>query len=125
QLVGAWRHPGTRLGLWTHFTTQFSGTVFALMWGFPFLVSGEGLEPAAASALLTVFVLAAMVAAPVMGVLVGRHPLRRSWLVLGITGATVLAWAVVLALPRPAPAWLVVGLVLVLALGGPGSMIGF
>ena len=43
----AWRHPGTRLGLWTHFTTQFSGTVFALLWGFPFLVSGEGLSPRA------------------------------------------------------------------------------
>jgi MFS family permease len=125
ELVSAWKHPGTRLGLWTHFTTQFSGTVFALMWGYPYLVSGQGLTPAAASTLLTVFVLAGMVAAPVMGVLVGRHPLRRSWLVLGITGATALAWAIVLALSEPAPAWLLVGLVLVLALGGPGSMIGF
>ena len=42
DLRSAWQHPGTRLGLWTHFTTQFSGTVFALLWGFPFLVSGEG-----------------------------------------------------------------------------------
>lgn len=125
QLRSAWRHPGTRLGLWTHFTTQFSGTVFALMWGFPFLVSGQGLTPGAASTLLTVFVLAGMVAAPIMGVLVGRHPLRRSWLVLGITGVTAFTWATVLAFPRPAPAWLLVGLVLVLALGGPGSMIGF
>jgi len=33
DLRSAWRHPGTRLGLWTHFTTQFPGTVFALMWG--------------------------------------------------------------------------------------------
>jgi MFS family permease len=125
QLVSAWLHPGTRLGLWTHFSTQFSGTVFALMWGFPFLVSGQGLASATASTMLTVFVLAGMVAAPVMGVLIGRHPLRRSWLVLGITGATALAWAIVLALPEPAPVWLLVGLVLVLALGGPGSMIGF
>jgi sugar phosphate permease len=125
QLVSAWRHPGTRLGLWTHFTTQFSGTVFALMWGFPFLVSAEGLASGQASLLLTVFVLAGMVAAPIMGVLVGRHPLRRSWLVLGVTAITVVTWAVVLALPWPAPAWLLVVLVLVLALGGPGSMIGF
>ena len=42
DLKHAWRHPGTRLGLWTHFTTQFTGTVFALMWGFPFLIAGEG-----------------------------------------------------------------------------------
>ncbi len=25
QLRAAWLHPGTRLGLWTHFSTQFSG----------------------------------------------------------------------------------------------------
>lgn len=42
DLSGAWQHPGTRLGLWTHFTTQFTGTVFALMWGIPFLIAGEG-----------------------------------------------------------------------------------
>jgi len=125
DLVTAWLHPGTRLGLWSHFTAQFSGTVFALLWGFPFLVSGQGLSTDTASVLLTVFVLAGMAAAPVLGVLVQRHPLRRSWLVLGITGATALVWAVVLALPQPAPVWLLVILVLTLATGGPGSMIGF
>ena len=125
NLRTAWRHPGTRLGLWTHFTTQFSGTVFALLWGFPFLVSGEGLSRSTAGALLTTFVLAGMVAAPFMGVLVDRHPLRRSWLVLGVTTLTAGTWAVVLALPHRAPLWLLVVLVLVLALGGPGSLIGF
>jgi CO dehydrogenase maturation factor len=30
SLRHAWREPGTRLGLWTHTGTQFSGTVFAL-----------------------------------------------------------------------------------------------
>jgi len=24
EVVSAWRHPGTRLGMWTHFSTQFS-----------------------------------------------------------------------------------------------------
>ena len=42
----AWREPGTRLGLWTHLGTQFSGTVFALLWGVPYLVAGQGLSPA-------------------------------------------------------------------------------
>lgn len=125
DLRTSWRTPGTRLGLWTHFTTQFSGTVFALLWGFPFLVSGQGLEPRTASLLLTLFVLAAMLFAPGLGVLVARHPLRRSWLVLGITGATVAVWAAVLLRPDPAPVWLLVVLVLVLAGGGPGSLIGF
>jgi nitrate/nitrite transporter NarK len=36
-----------------------------------------------------------------------------------------MTWTVVLALPPPAPGWLLVVLVVVLALGAPGSMIGF
>ncbi len=37
-----WGNPGTRLGMWTHFVSQFSTTVFAMLWGFPFLVRGPG-----------------------------------------------------------------------------------
>ena len=40
-----WGNPGTRLGMWSHFTSQFSTTVFAMLWGFPFLVRGQGLSP--------------------------------------------------------------------------------
>jgi MFS family permease len=125
DLLSAWRHPGTRLGLWTHFTTQFPGTVFALIWGYPFLVAGEGLERGAASALLTLFVLSGMAAGPVIGVLVERHPLRRSWLVLGVVAANAAGWALVIAWPGRAPLPVLVVLVLALSLGGPGSMIGF
>lgn len=125
DLVSVWRHPGTRLGLWSHFTTQFSGSVFALLWGYPFLVSAQGLSPAGASGLLTVFVVAGVVAGPFVGEAVARHPLRRSWLVLGITAVTASTWAAVLALPGRSPHWLLVFLMLVLALGGPGSLIAF
>jgi nitrate/nitrite transporter NarK len=125
DLASAWQHPGTRLGLWTHFTTQFSGTMVVMLWGYPFLVSGEGLSRPTASALFTVMVVSGMVAGPVIGVLVSRHPLRRSWLVLGIIGATIAVWTAVLALSTPAPGWLLLVLVLVLSVNGPGSMIGF
>ncbi len=125
DLVSVWQHPGTRLGLWTHFTTPFSGTVFVMLWGYPFLISGEGLTRATASALVTVMVVVGMVAAPFLGEAVARHPLRRSWLVLGIVGSAIVVWTVVLAYPGPAPTWLLLGLVVVLALGGPASMIGF
>ena len=37
-----WGNPGTRLGMWSHFSSQFSVTVFALLWGYPFLVQGLG-----------------------------------------------------------------------------------
>lgn len=125
DLVSAWQHPGTRLGLWTHFTTQFSGTVFVMLWGYPFLTSGEGLARQEAGALFTVMVLSGMAAGPVIGVLVSRHPLRRSWLVLGIILSAMGVWTVVLALPEPAPGWLLLVLVLVLSVSGPGSMIAF
>ncbi|MFG2248500.1 nitrate/nitrite transporter [Spirillospora sp. NPDC048823] len=125
NLAGAWRHPGTRLGLWSHFVTQFSSNTFALMWGYPYLVSGQGMSHAAASTLLTLFVLVNVVSGPFIGRLVARYPLRRSWLVLGIVGLNIAAWAAVLAWPPPAPTWLLVLLILCVAPGGPGSMIGF
>ncbi|MEU8307476.1 MFS transporter [Actinomadura sp. NPDC048955] len=125
NLVEAFRHPGTRLGFWSHFVTQFSSNTFALMWGFPYLVSGQGLRPATASTLLTLFVLVNVVSGPFIGRLVARYPLRRSWLVLGIVALNATAWAAVLAVPPPAPPWLLVLLVLCVAPGSPGSMIGF
>ena len=121
----AWLHPGTRLGRWAHFTTQFSGTVFVLMWGFPFLVSGEGLSRGTAGRLLSAMVLVGLVSGPALGVLVQRHPLRRSWLVLGVLAGTVAVWTAVLAWPGRAPLWLLVVLVVLLATNGPASMIGF
>jgi MFS family permease len=124
-LRAAWRTPGTRLGFWSHMGTQFSGTVFALLWGVPFLVAGQGLRPVQASALLTLFVVAGVLVAPVIGELTARHPMRRSWLVLTVIGVTASAWTAVLALPQPVPRWLLVLLVLVLAVGGPGSVVGF
>ncbi|MFP5348097.1 MAG: MFS transporter [Actinomycetes bacterium] len=125
DVVSAWRHPGTRLGMWTHFTAQFSGIVFALLWGYPFLVSGEGRSPGEASALLTVTVVAGVLVGPAIGVLVERHPLRRSWLVLGVIALNAAVWTAVLAWPRPAPTWLLLVLVVALATSGPGSMIAF
>ncbi|TKJ24805.1 MFS transporter [Blastococcus sp. CCUG 61487] len=120
-----WREPGTRIGLYTHLVTQFSGTVFALLWGYPFLVVGQGLSPATAAGLLTLLVLVGMAVGPVLGRLCGRWPLRRSVLVFTILGATVTAWTVVLAWPGRAPLPLLVALVVVLGTNGPGSMIGF
>jgi nitrate/nitrite transporter NarK len=45
--------------------------------------------------------------------------------VLWIVGAIMVVWSVVLLWPGRAPLWLLVILVLVLAIGGPGSMVGF
>ena len=42
SLAASWAHPGTRLGFWMHFSTQFSATTLGLLWGYPFFVRGEG-----------------------------------------------------------------------------------
>ncbi|MEC5179960.1 MFS transporter [Arthrobacter sp. CG_A4] len=125
SLALAWQQPGTRLGLWSHFTVQFSGTVFAMTWGYPFLISAQGLDRAVVSALMTLYVASAIAAGPLMGRFVARHPLRRSTMVLLISAATAAAWAAVLLIPGRSPLWLLAALVVVLAVGGPGSMIGF
>jgi len=120
-----WGTPGTRLGLWSHFTSQFGMTVFTLLWGFPFLVRGQGLSEGTASVLLVLMTVSAMVTGPVLGGLVGRFPYHRSRLVLGIVGSIATVWAVVLVWPGRAPLPLLVLLVVVTALGVPGSMVGF
>ncbi|WP_284976065.1 MFS transporter [Arthrobacter sp. efr-133-TYG-104] len=125
SLSRAWKQPGTRLGLWSHFTVQFSGNLFAMTWGYPFLLSAQGLDAGTVSALMALFVATAIISGPGVGRFVSRHPMRRSAMVLLITTATALVWAVVLLLPERAPLWLLAVLVVVLALGGPGSMIGF
>jgi MFS family permease len=125
HLRAAWREPGTRLGLWTHFVTQFSGLVFGLLWGYPFLVQAEGRSPQQAAALRTVLVIAAVAVGPVLGQLIGRWPYRRSVPTLAVVGASAAMWTIVLAWPGPAPLALLVLLVLVLATNGPGSMVGF
>jgi MFS family permease len=125
QVASAWHEPGTRLGLWAHFVTQFSGTVFVLLWGYPFLVLGEGRTPSEAGLLLTLLVLVSMAVGPVLGHLIGRFPFRRTVPVLAIVGGTALMWTVVLAWPQRAPLPVLVLLVMVLASNGPGSMVGF
>ncbi len=74
DLRAALRHPGTRLGLWSHWATPFSGNAFATLWGFPFLVSGQGVSPAGASALLTLYTVTAAGTGPLFGAFVARHP---------------------------------------------------
>lgn len=120
-----WMRPGTRLGFFTHMGTQFSVTVFALMWGVPYLAVAQQQSTAVTGALLTASVVVAILSGIVVGVLTGRHPHRRSWMVLAIIASNALAWTVVLALPGPAPLWLLTAMILVISVGGPGSMVGF
>jgi sugar phosphate permease len=125
QLKESLGRPGTQLGFWSHFVSQSSGTVFSLLWGFPFLVEGLGYSQAGASTLLALVVAAGVVSGPVLGLLTARFPLRRSNLVLGIVTAMGIVWTVLLTWPGTPPVWLVVLLIITIGVGGPGSLIGF
>ncbi|OEV13892.1 MFS transporter [Streptomyces nanshensis] len=125
QILRTWREPGTRLGMWVHFTTQFPGMVFLLLWGMPFLVDGQGLDRAGAGELLTLVVLSNMAVGLVFGQLIARHHAARAPLALGTVAVTAAVWASVLLWPGHAPMWLLVLLCTVLGACGPASMIGF
>jgi predicted MFS family arabinose efflux permease len=121
----AWQDPGTRIGLWSHFTLQFAANVMGLLWGFPFFVHAEHRSDSEAAGLLTLLVGVYIVGGPLIGGSIARHPWRRSTIVLSIVGAMALTWTVVLLWRGDAPLWLLCVLVVTTGLGGPGSMIGF
>jgi MFS family permease len=120
-----WLRPGTRLGFFTHMGTQFSVTVFALMWGVPYLTVAQGQSAGVAGVLLTISVVAAIASGIAIGIFTGRFPHRRSRIVLAIIASNAVVWTVVLAMPGRAPFWLLVVLIVVISVGGPGSMVGF
>ena len=123
-LRDALARPGTQLGFWSHFVTQSTGTVFTLLWGFPLLTVGLGYPREVASGMLTLIVLTGFVSGPVLGILTARFPLRRSNLVLGIVALLGIVWTAVIAWPGSPPFWLLIVLMVVLGIGGPGSLIG-
>lgn len=122
----AWAHPGTRLAFWSHFTSPFAGTAFILLWGMPFLTAAQGLDTAHAAGIISVYVIAGMILGPFIGDLSRRWPNHRSLaIVLPAIGVQLAAWISVIALPEPAPLWLLYVLAVALATGGPASMIAF
>ncbi|WP_069171698.1 MFS transporter [Streptomyces griseus] len=126
QIAASWREPGTRLGMWVHFTTQFPAMVFLLLWGMPFLVEAQGLSRGTAGELLTLVVLSNMVVGLVYGQVIARHHAARAPLALGTVGLTALLWASTIFYPGDhAPMGLLVTLCVVLGSCGPASMIGF
>ncbi|MCX5398371.1 nitrate/nitrite transporter [Streptomyces sp. NBC_00102] len=125
QIAACWREPGTRLGMWVHFTTQFPAMVFLLLWGLPFLVEDQGLSRGTAGSLLTLVVLSNMSVGLVYGQVIARHHAARLPLALGTVGATAVFWAAAVFHPGHAPMWLLIMLCVVLGACGPASMIGF
>lgn len=121
----ALRHPGSWLGFWAHFVTPAIGSAFLLLWGVPWMTVGHGIPEATAAGILVVSSAAGILVGPIIGELCARHPLRRSWLVLGTVAVTVLAYAAVLIVDRQIALWEFAVLLFVAALGSAASAVGF
>ncbi len=117
--------PWTWLGFFTHWSGAGPAMTFTLLWGVPFLTLGMGMSAGNASSMLVLFTLINIVAGPFVGQLTAKRPGARIPMVVGSAVAVVLVWGAVLAPTRPVPAWVVVVLVVVLALAGVSSSIGF
>ncbi|MFI7482671.1 nitrate/nitrite transporter [Kocuria sp. M1R5S2] len=117
--------PGTRLGFWVHFTAQFAGNTFVLMWGYPYLAYAQGLDDRAISVVMTSFVLTNLAVGLILGGLTARRPQHRVRLSLSVTAVIFTAWAVLLVWPGEAPSAVVLGAVCVIAVSMPASMIAF
>lgn len=125
EVTTVWSRPGTKLGFFTHMATPFSANVFALMWGVPYLTTAQGLSRAMAGAFLTLSVATFVVVGLLAGTLSARRPQHRAGLVLAMIALTACTWAVLLALPAPAPHWLLALLVVVISAGQPVSILAF
>jgi MFS family permease len=125
DVKNVWSRPGTQLGFFTHMGTEFSITVFLLMWGVPYLTTAQGMSRSVAGALLTVSVATFIAAGVLVGIFSGRYPQRQPALVLTMIGVSALMWTVVLVLPFRAPSWLLVLLIVVISIGKPVSIVAF
>src|SRR5699024_3812008 len=122
----AWGQRETRLGFWTHQGTMTAGTVLSLVWGYPYLTEGLGYSSQAAAGQLSVYVVANLVASFFVGPVAGRKPEWRTAMALGISLACMVAVGALAVWPGggPPPA-VVTAVFIIIALGPPGSQIGF
>lgn len=123
-LRGALRTSGSWLGFWTHMVTAFSFNVFVFLWGKPFLLLGQGLSEGQVGLIFTCMTVAGMAAGPVIGMYCARHPLRRTWLVYAVSVLVTVAWLLLLVPHTPRPLWLILVATVVIASGGPASLVG-
>lgn len=125
KLGQAFARPGTRLGFWAHFATQFPGTVFGLLWGFPIMVQGLGYSTELAAVLVIAPVIAGMAIGPFIGLATAKWPMRRSNLVIFIVLVQAAFWIACIIWPDRPPMWLFLLTLVITGVGGTGSTIGF
>jgi sugar phosphate permease len=126
EVKTAWRLPAGRLGFWIHLSTMAGPTVFAVLWGYPYLTQGLGYPPGQASSLLLLLVVGGLCGNLILGPMLSRNPGIRGALALIVATMCLLGWLTLILWPggQP-PVWVVVVVVCVFSIGGPASGIGF
>lgn len=119
------REPGVWVGFWTHWTGNFPGTVFTLLWGVPFLQIHNGYSLGKASATLIVMSISLITVGPIIGEFVARFPHRRIVLIQATNVLVLGVWTTILLLPAPSPDWLIILLLIALGIASSASAIGF
>ncbi len=118
--------PGGRLGFWVHFTTMSGSAVFTVLWGFPYMTGALGYSRGLASGLLLLLVVAQLVFSVTVGTLLGRRPVVRVPLACGVAVLNLVVWGVLIGWPGGHPPLpVIIAVIIVLAIGGPSSMVGF
>jgi sugar phosphate permease len=125
QLGSTVRRPGTQLAFWVHLVGGTAPTAMALMWGYPFLIAGLGLDVPTAAGIFSLLVVGTVLAGPVIGYLVARFPFRRSNVALAVVSMIVGLFLLVILWPGTPPIGVVAALYLAIGMGGPGSLVAF
>jgi hypothetical protein len=125
-LRAAWRERRTRLAFWAHFGMMTPFVTMSALWGYPWLVEGQGVDRGTAATWLGAAVVAMAAAAPVAGRLGGRGPDMQMRIALVMTSVLAAAWALVLAWPGGEPPRpLIVATLLITGTSGSVAIVAF
>jgi sugar phosphate permease len=126
QVKHAWTLPAGRLGFWIHLSTMAGPTVFAVLWGYPYLTQALGYSPGGASSMLMLLVFGGLIGNLLLGPVIARRPHIRGGLALTVASLCLAGWLVLIAWPNGLPPLgVVTAVVCVFSVGGPASGIGF
>ncbi len=98
-LSAAWRRPGTRHGFFVHQATLTPFLVATALWGVPFFQGTQGVDREGAAGYLLIAAIGFLVSGPILGVLVGSHPLRLRIGAVLAPACNVVGWGALLLWP--------------------------
>lgn len=119
------KRPGTRLGFWVHYSACFVSNTFLLLWGLPFMTGGLGYDFNTASLIVSLNVVALMIAGLFAGPIFTRFARQRVTIITVYVCILLGLWIAVLLYPGGAPVWLMTTTAMAGGVGGPASMVAF